>query len=123
MDKMMGMMEKMMSGGMGMKAQGGQGTGGGAMGMKMDKMMGMMEKMMGGMGGSAPAAGAPMAGGGMMDDDQMEMGGMGGGAAPATAESKLMEKMDKLMDMMEKTMSGGAMQPAPAMPAGGMQDM
>ncbi len=94
----------------GMKPAGGMsGMGGGAsppggeMGMMgmMDKMMGMMDKMMGGMGGGAKP-GAPMAGGGMgmMNDDQMEVGGMGAGAMPAgppmTGGGMGMMGMDKM---------------------------
>ena len=121
MDKMKGMMDKMMGGmgggGMGagnppsggapgaMKSPGGMGgMGGGAsppggeMGMMMDKMKGMMDKMMGGMSGSPMPGGPPMGGAapgggmggmgggssggggmGMMDMDKMEMAGMMGG--------------------------------------------
>jgi hypothetical protein len=70
-DKLMRMMEKMMSGigGGPMQPEGGAagmgGTGGGEMGMKLDKLMRMMEKMMSGMGGGAmqPGQGMPAAGG------------------------------------------------------------
>jgi hypothetical protein len=101
-DKLMGMMEKMMSGmeGGAMQPAGGAaamgGTGGGEMGMKLDKLMGMMGKMMSGMGGGSmqPAGGAA---------------GMGG-----TGGAEMGMKLDKLMRMMEKMMSGiggGPMQP------------
>lgn len=75
MDKMMGMMDKMMGGmGGGAKPAGAPMAGGGMGMMDMDKME------MGGMGGGAMPAGAPMAGGGMgmMDMDKMEMAGMMG---------------------------------------------
>ena len=110
---------------------------------KMDGMMGMMEKMMGGMsgmGGGAmqPGKGAPAAGGMGMKDDGMDemapmpqsqgapasggMSGMGGASsAPANAQNGMMEKMDKMMGLMEKMISAGAMQPKPGAPdAGGM---
>jgi hypothetical protein len=114
-DKLMGMMEKMMSGmeGGAMQPAGGAaamgGTGGGEMGMKLDKLMRMMEKMMSGIGGGPMQPEGGAAG----------MGGTGGG--------EMGMKLDKLMRMMEKMMSGmggGAMQPGQGMPAaGGMQDM
>ena len=138
-DKGMGM-------GMGMEGKD-KGKMGGGMGMgmmeKMDGMMGMMEKMMGGMsgmGGGAmqPGKGAPAAGGMGMKDDGMDemapmpqsqgapasggMSGMGGASsAPANAQNGVMEKMDKMMGLMEKMISAGAMQPKPGAPhAGGM---
>jgi hypothetical protein len=103
MDKMKGMMDKMM-GGMGGGAtpadapMGGTASGAG-MGM-MDKMKGMMDKMMGGTGGGAMPADAPMEGTapdgkmGMMDMDKMEMagmmGGMGGKGGSSMAKSSTM---------------------------------
>lgn len=145
-DKGMGKMgaDKGMEMGMGMGMGKGMGKGMG-MGMmeKMDGMMGMMEKMMGGMGGMGGGAmqtgkGAPAAGGmGMKDDGMNEMApmpqsqgspvsggmsGMGGAnSAPANTQNPMMEKMDKMMSLMEKMISAGAMQPKPVAPdAGGM---
>lgn len=127
----MGMDKEKMGGGMGMMG-GGMGMGGmdkgmsggsGGMGMmeKMDGMMGMMEKMMGGGMGMGKMGG----GSGGMGKGMSMSGGSGGmadaGSPPSDSESKLMEKLDRMTDLMGKMMRSGAMQPSPAAPVtGGM---
>jgi len=107
MDKMMGMMEKMMSGGSMQPSRGMSGGMGSRSGgtpsqsvetkmmEKMDRMMGLMEKM---------------TSRGSMQSNQSGMGAMSGDAAPQSVETKMMEKMDRMMDLMEKMASRGSMQ-------------
>ena len=98
-------------GGMGMD----EGKMGGGMGMGMDK--GKSGGGMGMMGGGSRGMGKGMS----------MSGGSGGmadaGSPPSDSESKLMEKLDRMTDLMEKMMRSGAMQPIPAAPVtGGMGD-
>ena len=128
MDRMMGMMEKMMSmGGGAMPAGAPMAGGAGGQGM------GMMEDDMGEMGAMQPGPGAPAA---------ANMGGMGGGASPPGVDAGMAARMDKMigmMDMMVRMMDrtvgmmdrmtggtgGGSMQPGqgtPPMGGTGMMD-
>lgn len=123
MDKMMGMMEKMM-GGMGMMERGmdgmgtmqrGQGMPAGGMGM-----MGMMKRGMGGMGSMQPGQGMPGTGGMSRDASGVDAGMM-------PRLDKMMGMMGRMVDMMDRTvgimdrMTGGTGGGAAAA-GGGMMD-